>query len=135
MPTNVSRPDDTVAAEAVRYVVNGMAAAGVHYAALLFNLNVLAVPSAGLANLLAALVGITASFLGSRYFVFRGHAEGLLPQAAKFGLLYGAIALLHGLVLHLWTDLAHFDYRIGFLLALFLQVALSYWGNKRLVFT
>lgn len=135
MPPNVSRPDDSVAAEAVRYVINGVAATGVHYATLQLNLNVLGVPSAGLANLLAALVGIAASFLGSRYFVFRSHTEDLLPQAAKFGLLYGAIALLHGLVLYLWTDLAGFDYRVGFLFALVLQVALSYWGNKRLVFT
>ena len=134
MPPNVSRPDDSVAAEAVRYVINGVAATGVHYAALQLNLNVLGVPSAGLANLLAALVGIAASFLGSRYFVFRSHTEGLLPQAAKFGLLYGAIALLHGLVLYFWTDLAGFDYRVGFLLGLVLQVIFSYWGNKSLVF-
>lgn len=131
----ISRPADTAAAETIRYVINGVAATGVHYTALLINLHVLGIASAGLANLLAALVGITASFLGSRYFVFRGHTESLLRQAAKFGLLYGAIALLHGLVLYLWTDLAGFDYRIGFLFALVLQVALSYWGNKRLVFT
>jgi putative flippase GtrA len=110
-------------------------AAAVHYAALLVNMDVLHMGSAGLANLLAAMVGITASFLGSRYFVFRNHTGTLLHQAAKFAALYGAIALLHGLVLYLWTDLAQYDYRIGFLLALVLQVVLSYWGNKALVFT
>lgn len=135
MPRNRNRPDDTDAAEVIRYVINGVAATGVHYAALAFNLHVLGIRSAGLANLLAALVAITATFLGSRYFVFRGHTESLPRQAAKFGLLYGAIAVLHGAVLYLWTDLAGFDYRVGFLLALFLQVALSYWGNKHLVFT
>ena len=135
MPPRPGQADEGGLAEATRYVVNGVAAAVVHFAALVFNMHILPVGSAGLANLLAAVVGITASFAGSRYFVFRGHRESPLRQAAKFGLLYGAIALLHGLILYLWTDLAGFDYRVGFLCALFLQVVLSYWGNKRLVFT
>jgi len=37
-------------------------------------------------------------------------------------------------VLWLWTDLNHLDFRIGFLLATALQVVLSFWGNKVLVF-
>lgn len=126
--------EDSVLAEATRYVVNGVVAAGVHYVALFFNMDVLSMNSAGLANLCAAGAGIAVSFLGSRYFVFRNHTAGLVEQAGKFALLYGAIALLHGLVLYLWTDLGQFDYRLGFALALVLQVALSYWGNRRLVF-
>ena len=134
MLSHITSAEGGVLAEAARYVVNGLLATGVHYAALLFNLDVLQMPSAGLANLCAAVVGITVSFFGSRYFVFRNHAGPLLQQAAKFALLYGAIALLHGLALFLWTDLAKFDYRAGFVIAVALQVGLSYWGNKRLVF-
>ena len=92
-------------------------------------------PSAGMANLFAAVGGITASFFGSRYFVFRDHKQPILRQAAKFGVLYALIASLHGLVLYAWTDVGHHDYRLGFLLATAMQVVLSYFGNKLLVFS
>ncbi len=121
-------------AQVVRYGLNGIAAAVVHFIVLWFNLKVLLMPSAGLANLFAAAAGITASFFGSRYFVFRSRTENVFHQATKFALLYVAIALLHGLVLFLWSDVGQFDYRIGFLFALVLQVILSYWGSKSLVF-
>lgn len=120
--------------EVGRYVVNGLAATAVHYAVLSFCLEVLQLPSAGLANLVAAAFGITASFFGSRWFVFRRPDEPIGRQAARFGALYAAIACLHALVLALWTDYLGLDYRWGFLLATGAQVALSYWGNKRLVF-
>lgn len=128
-----SRPRHSLA-EIARYIVNGVAATAIHFGVLSFGLEVLKLPSAGLANLVAAAFGITASFLGSRYFVFRRPDEPMGRQAARFGALYAAIALLHALVLALWTDVAGLDYRIGFLLATGLQVVLSYWGNKRLVF-
>ena len=120
--------------QVIRYVINGVAATAVHYGFLTFCLEVLRLPSAGLSNLVAAAFGISASFLGSRYFVFRRPDEPFVQQAARFGALYAAIACLHALVLALWTDYLGLDYRWGFLLATFLQMALSYWGNKRLVF-
>ena len=55
-------------------------------------------------------------------------------QASRFVLLYALLALLHGLVLYLWTDRLGFDYRIGFLLATGMQLVLSYLGNKIMVF-
>ena len=121
--------------ELLRFIVNGLFATGVHYAVLTFNLQVLGFPSAGLANLCAAFAGITASFLGSRFFVFASaQPQPLLTQALKFSGLYGAIAVLHGLALWLWTDKWGLDYRLGFLLATGMQVSLSYLGNKFLVF-
>lgn len=122
------------AGQVARYVANGLAATAVHYGVLVFGLEVLKIPAAGLANMLAAVFGITASFLGSRYFVFRRPDQPIAGQAARFVLLYAAIACLHGLVLALWTDWQHLDYRWGFVLATGLQVACSYWGNKHLVF-
>lgn len=121
-------------AEIARYIVNGLAATAIHFGVLSFCLEVLRLPSAALANLVAATFGISASFLGSRYFVFRRPDEPMARQAARFGALYAGIAVLHALVLALWTDLGGLDYRVGFLLATGLQVVLSYWGNKRLVF-
>ena len=121
-------------AQVARYVVNGLVATAVHYGVLVFGLEVLRIPAAGLANLVAAVFGIATSFLGSRYFVFRRHDQPIAGQAAKFVALYAAIAVLHGLVLGVWTDWLGLDYRWGFVLATGLQVACSYWGNKRLVF-
>ena len=122
-------------AELIRFIVNGLVATAVHFVVLTFNLKVLGFGSAGLANMVAAMFGITTSFLGSRFFVFAGSAQqAWLPQAVKFSGLYAFAAVLHGLVLWAWTDRLGLDYRIGFVIATGLQVALSYVGNKFLVF-
>ncbi len=120
--------------QVARYAINGLLATAVHFAVLSFNLQVVGMSSAGMANMFAAVVGISASFLGSRYFVFRNHNEAISRQAARFGLLYALITSLHGIVLYIWSDVWQLDYRIGFLFATVFQVALSYWGNKILVF-
>ena len=120
--------------QSVRYLLNGLAATGVHFAVLTFNLKVLGWGSAGAANLVAAVFGITASFLGSRYFVFDGSAEPLLKQVYRFIFLYAAIALLHGALMHVWADRYQLNYIAGIVLATALQVSCSYWGNKRMVF-
>jgi putative flippase GtrA len=120
--------------EVIRYAINGVVATAVHYGILTFNLSVLGFASAGLANLVAAIFGISVSFVGSRYFVFPGTDEAILTQAIKFSVLYGAIAVCHGMVLFIWTDLYTLDYRVGFLIATIIQVTLSYLGNKFLVF-
>ena len=121
-------------AQPFRYAVNGIVATAVHFGVLTFNLKVLQWGSAGAANLLAALFGIATSFLGSRFFVFSHTRSSLQLQALKFSGLYGCIALLHAAVLYFWTDSLHLDYRAGFLIATALQMVLSYFGNKFLVF-
>lgn len=118
----------------IRYVINGIVATAVHFSVLTFNLSVLGLQSAGVANLLAAIVGISTSFLGSRYYVFAITEGSFAHQLSKFILLYATIACLHGLILFAWTDSWHFDYRMGFLIATAVQVSLSYFGNKILVF-
>jgi putative flippase GtrA len=120
--------------EVLRYITNGLVATVIHFGVLTFNIHIVGMRSAGVANLVAAVFGITSSFLGNRYFVFKKHQAPILSQATAFLLLYASIAALHGLVLYLWTDVYGFDYRIGFIIATIFQVALSYWGNKTLVF-
>jgi len=129
-----SQAENSDRAQIVRYVVNGLVATAVHFVVLTTNLHVFDMRSAGVANLYAAVVGISVSFLGSRYFVFRKRDQTILRQASKFGVLYVLIACLHGTVLYGWSDACQLDYRIGFLLATALQMVLSYWGNKMLVF-
>ena len=54
----------------VRYLINGGVAASIHFLVLTLTLKVFNWSSAGWANLIASLFGITVSFLGSRHFVF-----------------------------------------------------------------
>jgi len=120
--------------ELFKYGTNGLVATAVHYGVLKFNLTVIGISSAGIANLIAACFGISTSFLGNRYFVFQSNDPNILSQALKFSGLYGAIALLHGFILFVWSDWFGLDYRIGFLIATFFQFVLSYIGNKKMVF-
>jgi putative flippase GtrA len=122
------------AEEVIRYVINGVLATIVHYMVLTANLMLLGFRSASIANFVAATFGITASFLGSRYFVFRSHSENIFVQAVRFSGLYFAIAVLHGSVLLILTDWHGVDYTISFLIATGMQVSLSYAGNRYLVF-
>ena len=105
MPTNALRNKVAalLAQQSVRYLINGLAATAVHFVVLTFNLKILSWDSAGIANLVAAVFGISVSFLGSRYFVFQGSVEPLLKQMYRFIFLYKAIALLHGALMYVWA--------------------------------
>jgi putative flippase GtrA len=116
------------------YVANGLVATAVHFAVLWTNLRLLGMSSAGAANLLAAVAGMATSFFGNRWFVFGAGAEPILGQAMRYLALYAAIALMHGGILWLWSDKSGLDYRIGFVIATSLQFALSFAGNRYLVF-
>lgn len=118
----------------LRFLMNGVAAAGVHFLVLFACLELVGMRSAGMANLVAACAGISASFLGSRYFVFQARSEPAKIQAARFLALYGAMALMHGAVLFAWTDVAGLDYRVGFLFGTALQALCTYLGGRHWVF-
>lgn len=120
--------------EFTRFIVNGLVAAGLQYSVLYTLYELVGVPSAGLSNFVAALFGITASFLGNRYFVFRKGDQPIRRQVVSFLILYGTIALIHGSVLLVWTDIYALNYNVGFLLATALQIGFSFVGNKWLVF-
>jgi putative flippase GtrA len=118
----------------VRYLINGLAATCVSYGVLTACIHLLHIPSAGVSNFIAAVFGITASFLGSRYFVFPSTTESVWHQLARFWVLYAVLALMQAGVLFVWTDWAKLDYRIGFLIGTFLQMVCSYFGGKHWVF-
>lgn len=121
--------------EILRYVANGLVATLVHFLVLTLNVEWIGFESAGLSNLIAATFGIATSFIGSRYYVFKKHEAPVISQASLFFLLYGIIAVVHGLILLVWTDVYGNNYRIGFLIATVFQVIMSYIGNKYLVFS
>ena len=117
-----------------RYLVNGMIATMIHFLALRMNIDIIGIKSAGIANFIAAVFGLSASFLGARYFVFTASRGSAGAQILKFASLYGLIAFLHGAILWAWTDRYGLDYRVGFIIATGFQLMLSYFGNKKLVF-
>jgi putative flippase GtrA len=131
MPPSAS---EALGGQVARYIICGLAATAVHYGVLRFNIEVLHVPLAGIANAIAAIFGITVSFLGNRYFVFRGQGGSVARQGSLFLAVYAVIAVLHALVMYIWADRLGFDYRVGFLLATGVQMAFSFVANKFLVF-
>lgn len=120
--------------EFFKFCINGGVATFVHFSVLMIGIELLAIPSAGLANALASLFGICSSFLGNRWFVFPKTGSPILAEFTKFAGLYALIAVLHGFILFVWSDRYGFDYRIGFVWATGVQVILSYFTNKFLVF-
>jgi len=118
----------------VRYILNGIVATCVSYAVLNACIHIAHIPSAGAANFIAAVIGITVSFFGNRHFVFPGGRESVWHQLARFWLLYAILALMQGAVMFAWSDLAGLDYRVGFLVGTFLQMVCSYFGGKHWVF-
>lgn len=119
-----------------RYIVNGLVATGIHFSVLSFLVDVVKVPSAGVSNAVGACFGIMASFVGNRYFVFplARQQHHVIKQGLRFAGAYGLIALVHGAVLTVWADMLKWDYRLGFCLAIGIQVVLGYWINKHFVF-
>lgn len=120
--------------EITRYALNGIVATIIHYLTLTLCVEILGFPSIGLANLTASLFGITASFVGNRYFVFTTVGAKIEWQFLKFFLLYLGIAILQGAILYLWSDVYSLNYHFGFAIAVCIQFAISYIGNKLLVF-
>jgi putative flippase GtrA len=118
-----------------RYVVNGAAATIVHYGVLVLELDVAGFRSAGAANLLAAIMGIAFSFIGSRYFVFDARNGDWRHQFWRFVAVYAILAFMHASVLFIWTDQFGYDFRIGFIVATGLQMMISFIANRFLVFS
>ena len=117
-----------------RYIINGLGATFVHYSSLLLIKENLGWDSAGSANFVAAAIGISASYLGNRYFVFSQSAAGIVVQGAKFFLIYTILATCHGLILFIWADNLGLNYRVGFVIGVVFQFLISYTINKYYVF-
>ncbi|ALQ96416.1 GtrA family protein [Xylella fastidiosa] len=134
--SNRNRINSALRDQLLRYLLNGLVATAVHYTILRFNLEVLGLHSAGLANGIAAIFGIIVSFIGNRYFVFRIVIVQvpLAKQVLLFILTYFCIALIHTCILYFWTDVYNLNYTLGFLMATAMQVVFSFFSNKFMVF-
>lgn len=122
------------ALEVARYMLNGLFATFVHFTTLYLCIEVASLNFVWLANSMASVVGISLSFLGNRYFVFRSFEMNIGAQLAKFFGLYVLVAIVHGAVLFFWSDLLGLDYKFGFAIAVLLQLILGFLANKAYVF-
>lgn len=118
----------------LRFLGVGVAAASVHFTVLAALVDLAGLRPTAIAGMVAAIAGVTASFVGNRLFVFRTTNKDWRGQAGRFVALYAATSLVHGATLYLCTDLGGGDYRVAFVLATALQAGLSYIGNRTLVF-
>lgn len=117
----------------LRFAAVGLVATAVHYATLVSLLKGVGVPSAGIANGLASIVGISASYLGNRLFVFSSKAPHAVTLP-RFLTVYASAALIHAGGLALWTDFLGFSYHVGFLLLTGLSVMVTFLANRMFVF-
>lgn len=118
----------------VRYGVNGLVATFVHYSVLYFCIEIYSINSVGLANFIASVFGVLVSFFGNRFFVFHTTEDFLSKQLLGFLILYGLIAIMHGTLLHIWSDIYELNYNVGFLMAVIIQFFLGYFCSKYVVF-
>lgn len=117
-----------------RFVINGIYATVIHYSVLVFLMELLNFQLAWVANGTAAVVAISFSFLGNRYFVFRSKNPKLIDQISRFYIVYALIAAVHSSVLYLWTDLLLLKYQVGFIIATLVQLIISFTASKYMVF-
>lgn len=118
-----------------RFLLCGITATALHYALLLYFMEILNFDRAWLANGCAALIAIAFSFLGNKFFVFSSQDQSWLRQASRFILVYLISASVHSSVLFIWTDTYSLDYKIGFLIATTIQLIITFTSNKLVVFS
>lgn len=120
-------------ATAIRFAINGLFATAVHYLVLVALIEVVGLRSAGLANGMAAIVGIAVSYLGNRSLVFRSDATHRVALP-RFLAVYTCVAIIHAAGLTVWTDMLHLPYQAGFLIATGLSAVVTYLANRLYVF-
>lgn len=117
----------------VRFILNGLLATAVHFAVLWSLLHFQVLRAAGPASGVASMVGITVSYAGSRYFVFRSEKR-VIHTLPSFIAIYALVGGLHWATLSIWTDWLGLPYPIGFIGATGLATVCSYLANRYLVF-
>jgi putative flippase GtrA len=116
-----------------RFAANGVVATATHFLILSFLIEIAHWKSAGLANGLAAIFGISVSYFGNRTYVFKStiSTSQTLP---RFLVVYATVAVWHVAVLSIWTDFLGLRYPEGYLIATLGSMILTFLGNRYFVF-
>ena len=86
-----------------------------------------------LAYFFAAIISISISFLGNKYFVFQ-NKNNFVGDLLRFLLLYITLLTLNSVIIYILCDVINIDYKVGFIIALVFQTIFSYLGLKFFVF-
>ena len=81
----------------------------------------------------AAIISISISFLGNKYFVFQ-NKNNFVGDLLRFFLLYIVLLILNSVIIYILCDVIDIDYKVGFTIALVFQTIFSYLGLKFFVF-
>lgn len=120
--------------ELILFLINGVIATFIHLIILITLVNFSGM-SYGVSNFCAAIFGISASFFGNKFFVFgKKNDLNLKIQIIRFLSLYSFLAINHGFLLFLWSDLNGLNYLVGFLIITFLNTSISFLVNKFVIF-
>jgi len=117
-----------------RFIINGVAATTLHFSVLTVLIECVHVSSAGLANGIASMFGMAASYMGSKFFVFES-ADPMAKTLPRFLIIYAMVAVLHVFVLSIWTDVWKLHYPIGFFIATAGAMVLTFLANRFFVFS
>ena len=117
-----------------RFVINGIFATLVHYVIFVISIEFFYIKFIALANLIGAFFGISCSFIGNKYFVFKNNDFNLKSQLLKFTLTYAFLGFVSSTILFVWSDLFKMNYNYGFIFAAFFQFILSFIINRNWVF-
>jgi len=117
-----------------KFIINGLIATFVHYIVLYFNMEIIGMTSATVANLIGASFGITVSFFGNRNFVFLSKNSAIHFQAMGFIILQSILVAMQSIIVYIWVDLYDYNYQIVFIFAVGVSAVLSYTANKIIIF-
>ena len=120
--------------EIARFGVVGLIATGVHFVTLTMLVEIWQVPPIPISSIVGNAAGISVSFVGNRYFVFQKFGNPISWQAPRFFSLYVFAGFIQFIAMSIFTQVFSLDYRISFLFATFVQILISYIGNKKYVF-
>ncbi len=118
----------------LKYIANGLLATIVHYSVFLINIKYFNFQYLAVADLVAAFFGISMSFFGNKYFVFKVAAKRPVAQYTFFIVFYIFLVAFHSLTIYLVSDLLALHYNFGFFLATLFQFVISFTVNKNFTF-
>lgn len=116
-----------------RFAMNGLVVTAVHYLVMLIAIQILDINMYSLAYAFTFIFGVTASFWGNKYFVFRSN-QSQSYQFFKFIILYIVLLLSTSITMWAVSDYAGLHYDIGFMVAATLQFIGGYLGSRYLIF-
>ena len=126
--------NNTAFNEVVRFIINGLIATSVHFVILYLCVSYSILPYDGISNLIGAIFGSIFSFLGNKFYVFRGSNNNVFIQTSQFIVLYALMALNHGVFLYYWSDLGNHNYMVGFIIVTIVNTIISFLCNKYMIF-